>query len=97
VALARVAAHRPDLILLDLMMPQMDGFAFTQEFRKVEAYRNIPIIVLTAKELTADDHRKLSGQVESILQKGARSGEDLVREIGDLLKRSLRPQKATKS
>jgi CheY-like chemotaxis protein len=94
VALARVAAHRPDLILLDLMMPQMDGRA--QEFRKVEAYR-YPHCVLTAKDLTADDHRRLSGQVESILQKGTRSGEDLVREMGDLLKRSLRPQKAAKS
>jgi CheY-like chemotaxis protein len=97
VALARVAAQRPDLILLDLMMPQMDGFTFAQEFRKVDAYRAIPIVVLTAKELTADDHRRLSGRVESIMQKGARSGEELVREMGDLLNRCLRPTQPTRS
>jgi signal transduction histidine kinase/DNA-binding response OmpR family regulator len=93
VALTRVAARRPDLILLDLMMPQMDGFEFAQEFRKVEAYRSIPIIVLTAKELTAEDHRRLSSQVESIMQKGGRSGEALMRELGDLLGTCLRSQK----
>jgi signal transduction histidine kinase/DNA-binding response OmpR family regulator len=97
VALARVAAQRPDLILLDLMMPQMDGFAFAQEFRKIEAYRSIPIIVLTAKELTAEDHRRLSGQAESIMQKGARSSEELVHEMRDLLNTTLQPRKAAKS
>ena len=91
VALARVAEQRPDLILLDLMMPQMDGFAFVEEFRQVEAYRSIPIIVLTAKELTADDHRRLNGHVKSIVQKGARSREELVREMRELLKGSHRP------
>ena len=74
------------------MMPGMDGWAVLT----VEAYRSIPIIVLTAQELTADDHRRLSGQVESIMQKGVRSGEELVREMRDLLKNSLPPQKAAR-
>ncbi len=55
----------------------------------MEANRTVPVIVLTAKELTADDHRRLSGQVKSIRQKGARSNEELGREVRDLLDSAL--------
>ena len=95
VALQSVARERPDLILLDLMMPEMDGFAFAQELRSVEAHRSIPIIVLTAKELTAEDHRRLNGHVTSILQKGAQSSAELGREMRDVLNSTLRAQKAS--
>jgi CheY-like chemotaxis protein len=60
----------PDLILLDLMMPEMDGFEFLRELRKQPALADIPIIVVTAKELTADDFRNLGGQTERIIAKG---------------------------
>jgi signal transduction histidine kinase/DNA-binding response OmpR family regulator len=78
-ALACVAAHRPELILLDLMMPEMDGFAFVEELRQHEAWWSIPIVVITAKDLTLDDCQRLNGYVEQILQKGAYSWEELLR------------------
>ena len=85
VALQRVAEQRPALILLDLMMPEMDGFQFAEALREREDWRSIPIVVVTAKDLTAEDHLRLNGYVEKILQKGAHSREALLAEIGDLV------------
>jgi signal transduction histidine kinase/DNA-binding response OmpR family regulator len=90
-ALACLAEGRPDLILLDLMMPEMDGFQFVAEVRKRQEWRSIPIVVVTAMDLTPDDRRRLNGYVEQILQKGAYSRE-LLREIRDLVAACLRPQ-----
>ena len=59
----------PSLILLDLMMPEMDGFEFLRELRKRPAFADVPVIVVTAKELTAEDIRILSGQTERIIAK----------------------------
>ena len=59
----------PSLILLDLMMPEMDGFEFLRELRKRPAFADVPVIVVTAKELTAEDVRILSGQTERIITK----------------------------
>ena len=84
-ALERMARERPGLILLDLMMPVLDGFDFVNEIRKDEANRAIPIIVLTAMDLTPEDHRRLSGHVEAILRKGGRSADELLREISALV------------
>jgi DNA-binding response OmpR family regulator len=56
--------------LLDLMMPEMDGFEFLQELRKRSAFVDVPVIVVTAKGLTAEDVRILSGQTERIIAKG---------------------------
>jgi signal transduction histidine kinase/DNA-binding response OmpR family regulator len=85
VALRRVAEQRPALILLDLMMPEMDGFQVVEALREREAWRPIPIIVVTAKNLTAEDHLRLNGYVDKILQKGAYSREALLAEIRDLV------------
>ena len=59
----------PSLILLDLMMPEMDGFEFLQELRTRPVFAGIPVIVVTAKELTAEDFGVLSGQAERIIAK----------------------------
>ena len=97
VALGRMAQSRPDLILLDLMMPEMDGFQFLDEIRKREDWRSIPVIVVTAKELSAEDRQRLNGSVEKILQKGAYSREELIREVRDLVTASIRSKRpATK-
>jgi CheY-like chemotaxis protein/nitrogen-specific signal transduction histidine kinase len=81
VALERVAEQRPVLILLDLMMPEMDGFQFVEALRTREAWRSIPIVVVTAKDLTAADRLRLKGYVEQILQKGAYRREALLAEV----------------
>jgi CheY-like chemotaxis protein len=83
-ALAAVASRRPDLILLDLLMPEMDGFEFLEELRKEAANRSIPIVVITAKSIAMEDRRRLNGSVERILLKKDSSREDLLRQVRDL-------------
>ena len=85
IALSEVERERPDLILLDLMMPEMDGFEFITRLRHNPDYAAIPIVVLTAKELTEADRRRLHQGVEQIFQKSAYSREDLLAEIRKLL------------
>src|SRR5579859_3970987 len=94
VGLERVATTRPGLILLDLMMPEMDGFAFISEMRQHEQWRTIPIVVITAMDLTPEDRRRLNGQVAGILQKGAYSQEALFAEVRNLVKASFPARKA---
>jgi signal transduction histidine kinase/CheY-like chemotaxis protein len=90
IGLERMAERQPDLILLDLMMPEMDGFQFLDEVRQQDAWRSIPVIVITAKELTPEDRQRLNGSVEKILQKGAYSREELIGEVRNLVTASVR-------
>jgi signal transduction histidine kinase/DNA-binding response OmpR family regulator len=76
-----LARSVPDLVLLDLMMPEMDGFQFVSELRRTEAGRRIPVVVVTAKELTAEDRGRLDGQVRRIFHKGSFSREELAAEV----------------
>ncbi len=85
VALDCVAQQKPDLILLDLMMPEMNGFEFMTQLRQVDEWRSIPVIVVTAMTLTPADRAQLSGDVEQILQKGAYSRDDLLQEVRETL------------
>jgi signal transduction histidine kinase/CheY-like chemotaxis protein len=77
-ALEQVARCHPAAILLDLMMPVMDGFQFVAEMQKHEDWRDIPIVVVTAKDLTAEERGQLNGCVESILKKGSYRREELL-------------------
>jgi signal transduction histidine kinase/DNA-binding response OmpR family regulator len=85
VGLQRMQESRPGVILLDLMMPEMDGFTFIEEIRRRPEYRHIPVVVVTAKDLTDEDRRRLHGHVVQILQKGGYSTQKLLDEIKDLL------------
>jgi PAS domain S-box-containing protein len=90
VALERVAESQPELILLDLMMPEMDGCAFLETLRHQDAWRSIPVVVVTAMDLTPEDRQRLNGYVEQILQKGAYSHEELLHEIQLLIAACVR-------
>ena len=80
-ALERIADDPPDIILLDLMMPEMDGFEFLARIGEDERWRALPVVVMTAKTLTASDRERLSGRVEQLVEK---SGDNLDTLLGDL-------------
>jgi PAS domain S-box-containing protein len=84
-ALACMERERPSLILLDLMMPEMDGFEFADRVRQHPEWRSIPIVVLTAKDLTAEERRRLNGSVETILRKAGDSRTALLNQVRDLV------------
>jgi len=86
VALEHVARSRPSLILLDLMMPKMDGFELVADLRSREEWRDIPVVVLTAKEITHEDRQRLNGYVTQIIQKGANSRDALLAEVRNLIR-----------
>ncbi len=87
--LEQLAHGVPGLILLDLMMPEVDGFGFMQELRKRPECAHVPVIVITAKDLTEDDRRRLSGEVARILGKDATSREQLVAEVRQFLTQQM--------
>jgi PAS domain S-box-containing protein len=89
VGLERLAESRPDLILLDLMMPEMDGFEFLSELRNDDALRDVPVVVITAAELTDQDRERLNGGVERILQRSEFQPDDLLAEVRALVARSF--------
>ena len=93
IALESVAEALPQLILLDLMMPNMDGFEFVTELRKREEWRSIPVVVVTAKNISAEDRLRLNGYVERIVQKGSFQREALLHEIRALMIASLEGKK----
>jgi PAS domain S-box-containing protein len=90
VGLRRLAEVKPDLILLDLMMPEMDGFEFLAELRKGAEFHDIPVIVVTGAELSREDHERLNGGVLSVVQKGLFAREELLAELQALIGASLR-------
>ncbi len=87
-ALKKMEQERPGLIFLDLMMPEMDGFAFAAEVRRHPQWRTIPIVVVTAQDLTNGDRARLNGNVEKILRKDGDSRESLLEQVRDLLAES---------
>ena len=78
-----------DVILLDLMMPEMDGFEFLAERRKSQTLFRIPVIVVTAADLTEDDRRRLNGGVLQVLQKSGLTRDQLLGELRELVAQSL--------
>jgi signal transduction histidine kinase/DNA-binding response OmpR family regulator len=81
IALDTLTTRTPGLILLDLMMPEMDGFAFLEELRRNKEWQHIPVIVVTAKDLSAEDLNQLEGRIKKVVQKSARTIDELMGEI----------------
>jgi PAS domain S-box-containing protein len=90
VGLARLAELTPDLILLDLMMPEMDGFEFLAELRKSADFHDVPVVVVTGAELSEEDHERLNGGVLRVIEKGLFAREELFAELQALIGASLR-------
>lgn len=83
-----VRQHRPDLVLLDLMMPEVDGFEVLEAIRSDENLLDTRIIVITAKTLTVNERHRLSGQIELLLQKGSFLDDDLLEDILETLEQA---------
>jgi threonine synthase len=84
-ALELIEKEKPDLIILDLMMPEMDGFAVIDNLKRNPDTANIPVIVASAKELTTDEKERLEGQIQSLMQKGDFLNDEFLGEVRSLL------------
>jgi CheY-like chemotaxis protein len=80
-AIGVLERSKPALVLLDLIMPEMDGFEVLERMRREVAWRDIPVIVVTAKDLTRAEIEQLNGRVVKILQKGTYHRRDLLEDV----------------
>jgi threonine synthase len=84
--LGLIQRELPDLVILDLMMPEMDGFAVIEALRARQETASIPVIVATAKELTSEEKNRLNGQIQSLMQKGDFLNDEFLEEVKALIK-----------
>lgn len=85
-AIELINKEHPDLVILDLMMPEVDGFAVLDVLRSKPETANIPVIVATAKELTVDEKSRLQGQIQSLMQKGDFLNDEFLEEVRSLIR-----------
>jgi signal transduction histidine kinase/DNA-binding response OmpR family regulator len=85
VALERMEEECPRLILLDLLMPEMDGFEFHEQVRQHPEWRSVPVVVVTSHDLSREERRRLNGYVETIVQKAGDSPDALLHRVSALL------------
>ncbi|MDQ2899353.1 MAG: response regulator [Acidobacteriota bacterium] len=97
IALEKLREAVPGVILLDLLMPELDGLGLLEEMRKRPDWQSIPVIVVTAKELSDEERSALNGEVGRILQKGAYSRDELLREVSRQLTARVRARHAENS
>jgi signal transduction histidine kinase/CheY-like chemotaxis protein len=90
VALELLKDHTPSVVLLDLLMPELDGFSVLREMRANPAWRDIPVVVLTSLDLTAEVRRFLEQQAERVLQKGRYTRDELLQEVRDSVNEFMR-------
>ncbi len=85
----------PDIILLDLMMPEMDGFELVAELQRHPEWRRISVIIITSRDLSSEDRARLNSGIEAIMMKEAFSPTKLIERIRDLLGKSRVPEIAS--
>jgi signal transduction histidine kinase/DNA-binding response OmpR family regulator len=95
IGLERLETVQPTLIVLDLVMPETDGFEFASEVRKHEAWRSIPIVVVTSKDLTQAERQQLNRDVERIIDKAGVNSDSLLAEVRGLVAACAQRQPAT--
>jgi CheY-like chemotaxis protein len=83
-----MTGERPAIVLLDILMPEMDGFEVVEQIQKHPDWKQIPIIIMTALDLTESDRRRLNGYVEKILEKEAFNPDHLLAEISERVRRA---------
>jgi signal transduction histidine kinase/CheY-like chemotaxis protein len=93
-AIEMARAQLPDLILLDLVMPEVNGFDVVSELKSDPKTSEIPILIVTAKDLDARDKHQLNGQVAAVLQKGSTAGVELLAWLRQLLGERIRLRSA---
>jgi len=89
-ALEELARGLPSIVLLDLMMPEMDGFQLLDELHARPEWKELPVLVVTAKELTAEDRARLNGHVDRVLQKGSYRKEELIEQVARMVASRVR-------
>jgi adenylate cyclase len=93
VGLERLQESAPDVVLLDLMMPEMDGFQFVAEMQKHPTWRRIPVVVITARDLTAEDRARLNAGIETVLMKETFSPASLIDRVRRAVAKRRAPQR----
>jgi CheY-like chemotaxis protein len=93
-ALEEIARQRPDVVLLDLLMPRLDGFGVIEALRHDPRYQDIPVVVLTAKALTTEEHISLQQHVLKIVQKRGLERDALIQELRSALHAYQSPEPA---
>jgi threonine synthase len=85
-AIQLIQKEIPDLLIMDLMMPDIDGFSVLNAIKADPKTAHVPVIVVTAKELTAQEKSRLDGQIQSLMTKGEFMNDDLLEEVKALIK-----------
>ena len=83
--LEELARGIPSIVVLDLMMPEMDGFQLLDELHAKKEWKDLPVLVVTAKELTAEDRARLNGHVDRVLQKGSYQKDELIEQVARMV------------
>jgi CheY-like chemotaxis protein len=83
--LEELARGIPSIVVLDLMMPEMDGFQLLDELHGKKEWKDLPVLVVTAKELTAEDRARLNGHVDRVLQKGSYQKDELIEQVARMV------------
>jgi CheY-like chemotaxis protein len=84
--LKAIHEHRPELVILDLMMPEMDGFSVLQALKQDTVLHNIPVIVLSAKSLTPQEQAELRPQISSVIEKASFDRQEFLYIVHDILR-----------
>ena len=85
-AISVLQNQKIQLILLDLLMPIMDGFQFLNKIKKIKKYKNIPVVILTSKDLSKEDYDNLKGDVVLIVQKGSYKSDEILNYVNKVIR-----------